>query len=99
MLQDFLITLDMKFHQNRSVRSRDIDVLVKTRRRFLKPDVNSQTNKNYRFLESDSHADYKNIFCFINRSKIEKFCKNMQILQILIHHFECLMICDFLQTL
>ena len=75
MLQDFLITLDMKFHQNRSVRSRDIDVLVKTRRRFLKPDVNSQTNKNYRFLESDSHADYKNIFCFRIGEKLRNFAK------------------------
>ena len=29
--------------------------------------------------------------------KIEIFCKNMEVLQILVHHFEYLMTCDFSQ--
>ena len=36
---------------------------------------------------------------FLNWSKIEKYSKNMQVLQILVCHFEYLMSCDFLQKL
>ena len=35
---------------------------------------------------------------FSNRSKIEKFRSNMQILKISVRHFEYLMSCDFLQN-
>ena len=53
----------MKFYRNGSVRSRGIDVLVSTGSRFFKLEVDTKKHKNYRFLEPDNNADYKNIFC------------------------------------
>ena len=73
----------MKYHQNRLVRSRDINVLVLTGSRFFKPEVDTKKHKSDIFLESDSLGDYKKrFFFFLNRTKIEKYCKNMHILQI-----------------
>ena len=56
--------------------------------------MDTQTQK-YIFLESDWDADNKNI----NRSKIEKLGKNMQILQDSVRYFEYLMNLDSLQNL
>ena len=37
----------------------------------------------------------KNVFCFQIEAKLRNFAKNMQILQISVHHFEYFMSCDF----
>ena len=58
----------MKFHRNRLLRYRDTDVLVQT------GSGRSNTQKCI-FLESDDHADYKNIFCFEIRAKLRNFDK------------------------
>ena len=39
----------MTFHRNPLVGSRDIDVLVKTKHRFFKPEVDTKTHKNIYF--------------------------------------------------
>ena len=54
----------MTFHRNHLVTSRDGDVLVSTGNIFFKPEVNIQTDTTYKFMESDSHVDYKNIVYF-----------------------------------
>ena len=53
----------MKFYRNGSFRYRDIDdILVSTGNEFFKPEVDTQTHRDYMFLESEDRADYKNMF-------------------------------------
>ena len=63
-LDDVVITKNMKFHRNRLVRSREIDVLVETGSRSFKPELDIQTLKDYTFWESDGHANYNLFFFF-----------------------------------
>ena len=65
----------MKFHWNRLVRSRDIDVLVGTGSRTFKTGSGHLNTQKHIFLESDDHADYKNIFCFEIEAKLRNFAK------------------------
>ena len=71
----------------------NIAVLVMTGNRNLKPEMDTQLNKNYIFSETEGLADYKNILKK-NRSKVRIFCKSMQILQISVRHLKYLMNCD-----
>ena len=55
----------------------DLEILTfqfKPKVEFFKPEVDTQTHKNI-FLESDDHADYKNIFCFEIEAKLRTFAK------------------------
>ena len=80
------------------IRFRDIDVLVSTGSRFLKPEVDtqSQTHKNIYIFGIRRPCWLKKYILFSNWSKIEKFGKNEQIL---VRHFEYLMSYDFLKKL
>ena len=95
-LKYVLINLIIKFCGKGFVRSRDIDVLVSTESRFFKAEMDTHTKI---LLDSDNHADYKNIFCFTDRNKIEKFGENMQILQISVRFYEYQISCNFKQKL
>ena len=81
-LEDILITLNLKFSLNRLVTSRDIDVLVQNRRRFLNQ---NQTLK---------HA---NDICFWNQTviTITKICFRFQIVPKLKKFAKVCKICKF----
>ena len=76
-----LIISNIEFQINQLARSRGIDVLGQTGNRFFKPEVDTQTQKNYIFSVINGHAEYKNIFCFQIGAKLRyitkvcKFCK------------------------
>ena len=72
-----LITRDMTFHQNRSVRSRDtmLTFQFKPEIDFFKPGVNIQTHRKYTLLKLDSYVDYKNMFCFQIGESLIDFAK------------------------
>ena len=61
------MTSNMTFHQNWLVRSRDIIISVQIRNRFSKQEVDTQTHKSYKCLESGGLVD-KNI-CFVFKSE------------------------------
>ena len=69
----------MKFHCNRSIRSRDIDILVLTRNRILNRKKTLIYTYNCIFSKSDAYADYKNTLCFRVEATLRNFEKKMQI--------------------
>ena len=70
-----LIISNMKFRRFRSVRSRDIDVLIQTGSRILKTRSGHYNTRKYIFLESDDHADNTNMFFFEIEAKLRSFAK------------------------
>ena len=71
-----IIPLNAISYRNENIRSRDIDVLVSTRSRFLKPELDTQTHPKYIFfIKSEIYADYKNIFYFIEGEKLRNLAK------------------------
>ena len=88
MLKGFLITLSMKFNWNRFVRSRDIDVLLKTGSRIIKLEVVKKKQKLYIFgFRRSCLIITKSLYYFEIEAKLRNFAKKKK-MQILVNHFE-----------
>ena len=77
--------------------SRDSDVLVSTGSIFFKPEMDTGRHKKIYILRIKRSCWLQKYLLFLNRSKTDKFGKNMHFLHISVRHFEYLMSCYFHQ--